>query len=31
MMKALLLNGKNEWKNMKIEETEKPAPKKERL
>ncbi|MGX1195048.1 NADPH2:quinone reductase [Metabacillus sp. SLBN-84] len=28
MMKALLLNGKNEWKNMKIEETEKPVPKK---
>lgn len=28
MMKALLLNGKNEWKNMKIEETEKPAPQK---
>ncbi|MGD6792659.1 zinc-binding dehydrogenase [Metabacillus indicus] len=27
-MKALLLNGKNEWKNMKIEETEKPAPQK---
>ncbi|WP_454101260.1 zinc-binding dehydrogenase [Metabacillus sp. SLBN-84] len=27
-MKALLLNGKNEWKNMKIEETEKPVPKK---
>lgn len=28
MMKALLLNGKNEWKNMKIEETEKPTPQK---
>lgn len=28
MMKALLLNGKNEWKNMEIEETEKPAPQK---
>ncbi|KEZ47293.1 zinc-binding dehydrogenase [Metabacillus indicus] len=27
-MKALLLNGKNEWKNMKIEETEKPTPQK---
>lgn len=27
-MKALLLNGKNEWKQMKIEETETPSPKK---